>query len=118
MRAAAVTVFITAFFVSFSLSDVLYVDHAASGAHDGSSWSDAYVYLQDALSAATAGDSFWVAAGTYYPDEGAGQTDNDLVSTFDIPDGVVMLGGSDGSKTAVGQRKPVVRIAKPRHMLQ
>ena len=34
--------------------DVLYVDADAAGAGDGSSWCDAYTYLQDALAAADA----------------------------------------------------------------
>ncbi|MCK4661074.1 MAG: hypothetical protein KAV82_16260, partial [Phycisphaerae bacterium] len=52
---------------------ILYVDDSStSGANDGSSWCDAFVYLQDALSeAATNGliEEIRVGRGTYRPDE-------------------------------------------------
>ncbi|MBN1138299.1 MAG: tandem-95 repeat protein [Anaerolineae bacterium] len=46
---------------------VIYVDAGASGAHDGSSWTDAYANLQDALAVAVAGSEIWVAQGIYTP---------------------------------------------------
>lgn len=63
------------------------------------------MYLQDALGEAVAGDTVWVAAGNYYPDEGAGQTNNSRTSTFSIPDAVVVLGGFAGDETDVTQRE-------------
>lgn len=73
---------------------IIYVDATATGgADDGSSWSDAYLKLQDALGAATSGDDIHIAAGTYYPDEGSGQTDNAAASTFLMIDGVDLYGG-------------------------
>ncbi|MBN1583783.1 MAG: hypothetical protein JXA89_23960, partial [Anaerolineae bacterium] len=53
---------------------VIFVDATASGAATGLSWTDAYTNVQDALAAAVADDEIWIAAGVYYPDEGAGQT--------------------------------------------
>ena len=47
---------------------IIYVDDDASGANDGSSWTDAYNYLQDALAAAWSGDEIRVAQGIYTPD--------------------------------------------------
>lgn len=44
-----------------------YVNDDVSGADDGSSWTDAYLDLQDALTAAGVGDAIWVAEGLYLP---------------------------------------------------
>ncbi len=72
----------------------IYVDADAPGpAHDGLSWSTAYTTVQEALVAAASGDEIWVAQGVYYPDEGVGQTDNVLTSTFTLTTGVALYGG-------------------------
>ena len=74
----------------------IYVDADAPGpAHDGLSWSTAYTTVQEALVAAASGDEIWVAQGVYYPDEGVGQTDNVLTSTFALTTGVALYGGFD-----------------------
>ncbi|MCP3999456.1 MAG: DUF11 domain-containing protein [Gammaproteobacteria bacterium] len=72
-----------------------YVDADATGTGDGTTWENAYLDLQSALAAATDGDQIWVAEGVYYPDEGAGQTNNDITSTFILTDGVALYGGFD-----------------------
>ena len=71
----------------------LYVDANATGAATGLTWTDAFTTVQDALTAAGAGNEIWVAEGVYYPDEGAGQVDNDRLSTFQLVDGVALYGG-------------------------
>lgn len=82
-----------------------YVDTDATGANNGSSWNDAYVSLQDALAVAGWQDTIWVAEGTYYPDEGSGQTNNDRTSTFAITNQkLVVAGGFVGTETSFDQR--------------
>ena len=76
---------------------IVYVDAASTApSPDGCSWANAFPTLQDALAIAVSGDQIRVADGTYYPDEGAGQTDNDRYSTFALIDGVSLYGGYAG----------------------
>ena len=77
----------------------------ASGANDGTSWADAFqgaMGMQAALSAAQAGDSIWIAAGTYLPSDAG---DRDV--SFVIPDGVALYGGFAGGEAALNDRDPV-----------
>ncbi len=76
-----------------------YVNGAASGANDGSSWADAYTDLSAALDAATAGD-VWIAAGTYVPAD-AGL---DSFNTFLIMNPVNVYGGFAGTEASIGDR--------------
>lgn len=82
---------------------ICYVKTGASGT--GDSWSDAYPDLQSALADSNCSE-IWVATGTYYPDEGTGQVNNDRSSTFTLKNGVSIYGGFDGTETARGQRDP------------
>lgn len=50
---------------------VYYVDDSAPGANNGTSWANAFVYLQDALSVVAPDDLICVAQGTYRPDQSA-----------------------------------------------
>lgn len=85
---------------------ILYVDADATGADDGSSWTDAYSKLQDALDDAVADDEIWVAEGTYYPDQGASVMADDREASFVLVDGLRIYGGFDGTETARTGRDP------------
>ncbi len=87
-----------------------YVDKDATGTNNGTSWADASTTLQDVLSLATSGDEIWVAAGTYYPDAGSGQTNNLRTSAFCMKNGVGIYGGFDGSETSRDQRDPAANL--------
>ena len=73
---------------------VLYVDSTSTDG-DGLSWATALAKLQDALASGClhAGDTIFVAQGSYYPDEGIGQTPDSRNASFHILDSIVVLGG-------------------------
>jgi predicted outer membrane repeat protein len=75
---------------------IIYVDAAATGENNGANWTDAFTLLQDGLAYAIYGDEIRVADGIYFPDEGAGQTDNDPNSTFELVNGSTLKGGYAG----------------------
>ena len=78
---------------------IIYVDTDATGANDGSSWANAYQYLQDALADANSAGKLVeirVAQGIYKPDQGANQTPGDREATFRLINGVVVNGGFAG----------------------
>ena len=67
-------------------AQTIYVDAAATGDADGTSWCDAFVHLQDALLAAETdgAHTIHVAGGTYRPDRGNGQTALDRAASFNL----------------------------------
>ena len=85
----------------------IYVDADATGANDGSSWANAYNYLQDALAGALSGDEIWVAEGTYKPDANSANPggSSDREATFQLINGVAIKGGYAG----FGEPNPNVR---------
>jgi len=82
----------------FSLAEgsIIYVDTDATGANNGSSWTDAFTDLQTALDTAVAYDQIWVAAGTYLPTHEFTPGDPRSVS-FQMINGVQIYGGFDPS---------------------
>ena len=83
---------------------IIYVKADTIGTNDGTSWENAFVDLQDALTASQEGDEIWVAAGTYKPTSGA-----DRSATFDLLPGgggcsLFLYGGFAGTETDRSQR--------------
>lgn len=104
---AAISVFA---FATASAADIIYVNQAAKGSKDGSSWANAFTSLQPALQAAKAspaGDVIWVAKGTYKPSVADAPSAWGGNKTFVVPDGTKIFGGFNGSETKVTQRDPV-----------
>ena len=78
---------------------VIYVDDDAAGANNGSSWENAYVYLQDALADAEGADKpneIRVAQGVYTPDRGVGIRQGERKASFQVMNGVTIRGGYAG----------------------
>ncbi len=77
-----------------------YVNQAATGNNDGTSWADAYIDLQDALAASEEGNEIWVAEGTYLPDTAGGSPS----STFLIDENLKLYGGFAGTECNLSER--------------
>jgi len=93
-------------FGAVAMGGIVYVDADAPGANNGSSWTDAYRSLVDALAAATDGDEVRVAQGRYTPAAKTGEPlDRDV--SFVLVDGVALEGGYAG----YGQADPNARDA-------
>lgn len=74
-----------------------YVDAHATGAGSGLSWTDAFVDLQSALAAATAGSEIRVAEGVYHPDVPPFYEPSDRYAAFGLKSGVTVKGGYAGT---------------------
>ena len=78
-------------------STVLYVDKDANGMGDGTSWTNAYTDLGEALVGQHSFNEVWVAEGTYLPGE-------IRASFFLLPPNVSVYGGFSGNETTRSQR--------------
>lgn len=95
-------------FVPIAAGKTTYVDANAPGANNGTSWENAYNFLQDALADANSSEKpveIRVAQGIYKPDQGAGVTPGDREATFQLKNGVVIKGGYAG----YGEADPNIR---------
>ncbi|GBC60202.1 hypothetical protein DENIS_1153 [Desulfonema ishimotonii] len=88
-------------------SAVIYVKHDATGLNNGTSWTNAYKDLQDALTAAQNGNEIWVAKGVYRPVIISGRTPeiSEREISFLIKDGVKIYGGFVGTEPGTEDSK-------------
>jgi len=89
---------------------IIYVDDDATGLGNGSSWTDAYRYLQDALADANNSEKpveIRVSQGVYKPDTSSAHPDGtgDRTASFYLIDEVAIKGGFGG----IGAADPNVR---------
>lgn len=84
---------------------LIYVNYAATGAKDGTSWTNAYTDLQAALGTASSGDEVWVAAGTYRPTSGTSRS-----VSFQMETGLAIYGGFAGTEAALTDRDPKANL--------
>lgn len=87
-------------FLACNLQAQTYVKHDATGANNGSSWENAYVDLEVALTNSTEGGQVWVAAGTYKPGGIAPSID----AFFTFPHDLELYGGFIGTETMLSER--------------
>ena len=78
---------------------IVYVDAAASGSGNGTSWTNAYTDLQAALTQSNATE-VWVTAGTYKPAEPGG----DRTTAFDLSNDMRIAGGFAGGEARFVER--------------
>lgn len=83
---------------SLHANAVCFVDAKAIGSKTGTSWTNAYADLQDALLSATCKE-VWVARGVYKPTSGSA-----ITVSFVVAPGVAVYGGFGGTETLRNQR--------------
>ena len=86
--------------IQYGFSQILYVKYDAQGNNDGSSWQHAFKDLQSALDMSIAGDTLWIAAGTYYPGSGSPAQE----SVFRIRHAISLYGGFIGTEQTLEER--------------
>ena len=82
---------------------IYYVKPTGNDANSGTFWATAFKTVQKAINTISTGE-IWVAAGTYYPDEGPGLTNNDRSASFNLKSGVGIYGGFGGFEADLSQR--------------
>ena len=101
MKSGILRVLIAILLCQFAYGKLIYVDDDATGLNDGTSWENAYVYLQEALADANIADKpvdIFVAQGVYKPNGGlvAIPEFDWRTTTFQLINGVALRGGFAG----------------------
>ena len=91
-----------AFTINYAGS-IWYVDLAASGAANGTTWTDAYTTIEDALGSAADGEEIWVAEGIYTKPAAA-------TVTLTMKDGVAIYGGFPTAGSTFAARNSVANV--------
>ncbi|KFF11976.1 T9SS type A sorting domain-containing protein [Flavobacterium hydatis] len=86
----------------------VFVSASATGLGNGSSWTNAYTNLQNAINAAKSGQEIWVKSGTYFPSRDRNGTipTNPRDATFVLKEGIKLYGGFAGAETSLSERNP------------
>lgn len=85
--------------LSLTAQPRIFVNSAATGANNGTTWQDAYTDLQQAIDDNSTTD-IWMAKGTYLPGNGSA----DAFSTFKITRPVNIIGSFVGTETSPADR--------------
>lgn len=101
-RRIALWVLLLAVLPAMSFAKTIYVKQDSVG--NGTSWTSAYGGLQDALDVANAGDTIWVATGTYTPTYDYGINMGLRMNHFRMKNGVAIYGGFAGTESSLAQR--------------
>jgi len=83
-----------------NLFSQIFVDHEATGTNNGSSWTNAFNDLTEAIHASSVGDQLWLAAGTYLPGNGTQIRD----TFFSLPHDLEIYGGFAGFESNFNER--------------
>jgi predicted outer membrane repeat protein len=83
----------------------IFVDLNATGTNNGTSWTNAFTDLQDAIAVSSFGDEIWVAQGTYKPTSGTSRS-----IYFNIKNGTEVYGGFNGTETVISERDVALNV--------
>ncbi|PCJ52552.1 MAG: hypothetical protein COA79_23385 [Planctomycetota bacterium] len=89
--------------IIIQISNPIFVNHAAAGSNDGTSWTNAFNKLSDAMVATGSSNVLWVAQGVYKPG-------NTRSSSFLINKHMEIYGGFNGTEKYLDKSDPVVNL--------
>lgn len=82
-----------------------YVNINATGNNNGTSWTDAFTNLQDAIDTTETDGEIWVAAGTYVPTASPDDVSTDTRDyAFHVDKNLKIYGGFAGTETTITER--------------